>query len=168
MCVNPAAVETGARQWPKRLSTGPRPSRSARWTMLDHLILSQLRLAKIRPCRLIAREAALNKRRRTRLLSRLDVTTRSGRPRSKRGRRQKPKREELCDEDEFRTDRADSESIRCPGHSRRTSGDAATRAAVRWSHLLPRQRRPQYRRTRRGGAERPPAGRRGESRQLDR
>src|SRR5260370_5039714 len=85
-----------------------------------------------------------------------------------RGRERKPKREELCDEDEFRTDRADSESIRCPGHSGGTSGDAATRTVIRWSHLLPRQRGPQYRGTRRGGAERPPAGRGGESRQFGR
>src|SRR5258708_26205984 len=55
-----------------------------------------------------------------------------------RGRERKPKREELCDEDEFRTDRADSESIRRPGHSGATSGDAATRTAMRSSHLPPR------------------------------
>src|ERR1700704_1369010 len=96
------------------------------------------------------------------------LTTRSGRPRRMRGRERKPKREELCDEDEFRTDRADSESIRSPGHSGGQSGNAATRTVIRWSYLLPRQRGPQYRGTRRGGAERPPAGRRGESRQLGR
>ena len=52
-----------------------------------------------------------------------------------RGRERKPKREELCDEDGFRTDRADSESIRCPTHSDGASGDAATRKVIRWSFL---------------------------------
>ena len=47
-----------------------------------------------------------------------------------RGRERKPKREELCDEIEFRTDQADSASNRCPSHSGGASGDAATRTAV--------------------------------------
>ncbi len=71
------------------LSTGPRTSRSARWAMLNPLFLSQLRFAKIRPRGLIAREAALDERQRNRPMSRLVVTTRSGRPRRMRGRRQK-------------------------------------------------------------------------------